>query len=90
LVEQSANGRRAAPTGRPFSFNSDSFSARAEAANPAPNTRLLRGIVRTYARWNDGWDIEKVKVELQSWQTAKNEVRLANILGKEQKAKSLF
>ncbi len=49
-----------------------------------------RLVTNGYARWNDGWDIEKVKVELQSWQTAKNEVRLANILGKEQKAKSLF
>jgi hypothetical protein len=49
-----------------------------------------RLVTNGYARWNDGWDIEKVKVELQSWQAAKNEVRLANILGKEQKAKSLF
>src|SRR5271170_7005021 len=38
-----------------------------------------------YATWKPGWNIDEVKKTLHNWQTAINDNRITNILGKEQK-----
>jgi hypothetical protein len=43
-----------------------------------------------YARWKPGWDKEKLKQALHDWRTAIIANRMANILGKERREKSLF
>ena len=43
-----------------------------------------------FARWKPGWNREEVKKTLHDWQTAINDNRMTNILGEEQKKKSLF
>jgi sensor domain CHASE-containing protein len=66
----------------------------ADLTNHAMNNEALtfaeKLVKNGYATWKDGWNMEELKKTLHNWQTAINDVRMTNILGEEQKRKSLL
>jgi hypothetical protein len=66
----------------------------ADLTNQAVNNEALMFAEKLvnggYATWKPGWDMEKLRHTIHDWQTAINANRMTNILGEEQRRKTLI